>query len=434
MSRTVSSNHATGESFEGLLDRLTRRASSADSPANFDSVSASGAGAAASQGSRRRALAPVAEVKPRGSKPAGESMPLSYENALRIHARRSLVADTDLRNPDLRNSDLRNSDLRNSRGGEAKPEGPRTGVARASDEQVGRSGSIPPNQRPEGGPAPAALTASAERASQLANQVRNQVTRKNQETGPVGKRAAKSRRGSNGAGTTGRGTPQASIGTVGTRTTAPAVQRASAVARPQIKASAPEELHGGSRTAARKKPPVRPLAMRSPAKPAHHAKHGGEAKMPAPVVQSTRQPARRERMQTEELGLEVQELGLEVQRANLQLEHRNAVVSIRLNDAEVDRLRQRAAESGISVSAYMRSCVLDAEHLRTQVKQALAEMRASMQPMPSSMNPAPQPSHLAMLSSTGSDAGSGEGSGWSRLLWKSATLLLGPWFFFRHRA
>jgi hypothetical protein len=124
--------------------------------------------------------------------------------------------------------------------------------------------------------------------------------------------------------------------------------------------------------------------------------------------------------------MQSEELGLEIQRSNLQLEHRNAVVSIRLNDLEIDRLRQRAAESGISVSAYMRSCVLDAEHLRAQVKQALAEMRASIQPTP----PA---SHLAVLSSTGSGIDSDGGSGWSRLFWRSATFLLGPWFLFRHR-
>src|SRR5882762_7212740 len=142
MSRTVSSNHA-GESFEGLLDRLTRRASSADSPANFEFVSASEAVAAPSQGTRRRALASVTEVKPRGSKP--ESMPLSYEKALRIHARRSLVPDTDLRNPDLRNPDLRNLGEEG-----ARPDG--TGVARADHEQAGRAKSTPPNQRPESRP------------------------------------------------------------------------------------------------------------------------------------------------------------------------------------------------------------------------------------------------------------------------------------------
>ena len=60
---------------------------------------------------------------------------------------------------------------------------------------------------------------------------------------------------------------------------------------------------------------------------------------------------------------------------------RTTAVSVRLNDAESVQLRSRAAESNMSVSAYMRSCVLEADHLRAQVKQALNEMRAqSLQP------------------------------------------------------
>jgi Family of unknown function (DUF6290) len=54
---------------------------------------------------------------------------------------------------------------------------------------------------------------------------------------------------------------------------------------------------------------------------------------------------------------------------------RRAVVSIRLNDKEMTLLRQRAAESGISVSEYVRSCVVEADQLRVQVKQIVADMR-----------------------------------------------------------
>jgi hypothetical protein len=56
-------------------------------------------------------------------------------------------------------------------------------------------------------------------------------------------------------------------------------------------------------------------------------------------------------------------------------ERRAASVTIRLSIAECARLRQRAAEAGLTVSAYLRSCVLEADALRAQVKQALAEMR-----------------------------------------------------------
>jgi hypothetical protein len=55
---------------------------------------------------------------------------------------------------------------------------------------------------------------------------------------------------------------------------------------------------------------------------------------------------------------------------------RSASVTIRLSRAECTRLHQRAAEAGLTVSAYLRSCAVEAEALREQVKQALAELRA----------------------------------------------------------
>jgi len=50
---------------------------------------------------------------------------------------------------------------------------------------------------------------------------------------------------------------------------------------------------------------------------------------------------------------------------------------VRLSQDEDDRLRQRAAEAGMTVSAYLRSCAFEVETLRAQVKQTLAEMRHS---------------------------------------------------------
>ncbi len=50
-------------------------------------------------------------------------------------------------------------------------------------------------------------------------------------------------------------------------------------------------------------------------------------------------------------------------------------VSVRLSPADAKMLRRRASESQLSVSDYMRSCVLEADQLRAQVKQALAEMK-----------------------------------------------------------
>jgi hypothetical protein len=56
---------------------------------------------------------------------------------------------------------------------------------------------------------------------------------------------------------------------------------------------------------------------------------------------------------------------------------RLASVTIRLSKAECARLRQRAAEAGVTVSAYLRSCTFEAEALRAEVKAALAELRTA---------------------------------------------------------
>jgi len=63
--------------------------------------------------------------------------------------------------------------------------------------------------------------------------------------------------------------------------------------------------------------------------------------------------------------------------AAVKCDRRAASVTIRLSEAECARLRQRAAEAELTVSAYLRSCVLEADALRAQVKQALAEMRTA---------------------------------------------------------
>jgi hypothetical protein len=55
---------------------------------------------------------------------------------------------------------------------------------------------------------------------------------------------------------------------------------------------------------------------------------------------------------------------------------RSASVTIRLSRMECAQLHQRAAEAGLTLSAYLRSCAVEAEGLRAQVKQALAEIKA----------------------------------------------------------
>ena len=57
-------------------------------------------------------------------------------------------------------------------------------------------------------------------------------------------------------------------------------------------------------------------------------------------------------------------------------ELKQASITIRLSAQECARLKARAAESGLTISEYLRSCTLEAESLRAQVKDALARLRA----------------------------------------------------------
>jgi hypothetical protein len=61
---------------------------------------------------------------------------------------------------------------------------------------------------------------------------------------------------------------------------------------------------------------------------------------------------------------------------------KNASITLRLTETEQAQLHERAAAAGLSVSAYTRSCIFEAESLRTQVKDALAQMHAASRPAP----------------------------------------------------
>ncbi len=56
-------------------------------------------------------------------------------------------------------------------------------------------------------------------------------------------------------------------------------------------------------------------------------------------------------------------------------------ITIRLSEPECAQVRRRAAEAGLTVSAYLRSCVLEVEGLRTQVKETLAQLRTAQAPV-----------------------------------------------------
>jgi hypothetical protein len=64
-----------------------------------------------------------------------------------------------------------------------------------------------------------------------------------------------------------------------------------------------------------------------------------------------------------------------------------ASVTVRLTAEENDRLRHRAAEARLTVSAYLRSCAFEVESLRAEVKQTLSTLRGS----------APAPQRLGFL-------------------------------------
>jgi hypothetical protein len=86
-----------------------------------------------------------------------------------------------------------------------------------------------------------------------------------------------------------------------------------------------------------------------------------------------------------------QEIGLEPTQckpASTRDCRRTASITIRLSEPECAQLRMRAAEAGLSVSAYLRSCTLEVESLRAQVKEALAQLRQSSSKPPESSAPA----------------------------------------------
>lgn len=117
-------------------------------------------------------------------------------------------------------------------------------------------------------------------------------------------------------------------------------------------------------------------------------------------------------------------------RHDLQVACRRSTVSVRLSETEVARLKDRADAAGVSVSAYIRSCVLDAEILRAQVKQALAQMRSSGAVLHANHLPAiPAPALPAENSSHAANGGS-----WLHSLLRSAAACVGPVFLFRRGA
>jgi hypothetical protein len=57
-----------------------------------------------------------------------------------------------------------------------------------------------------------------------------------------------------------------------------------------------------------------------------------------------------------------------------------ASITIRMSEGECEQLKRRAAEAGLTISAYLRSCAFEAEALRAEEKKTLAEMRKPATP------------------------------------------------------
>jgi hypothetical protein len=67
---------------------------------------------------------------------------------------------------------------------------------------------------------------------------------------------------------------------------------------------------------------------------------------------------------------------------------KSASITIRMSETECAQLHHRAAEAGLTISAYLRSCTFEAESLRAMVKDTLTQLRvATSETTPE--NPAP---------------------------------------------
>jgi hypothetical protein len=70
---------------------------------------------------------------------------------------------------------------------------------------------------------------------------------------------------------------------------------------------------------------------------------------------------------------------------------KTAIITLRMTQTECAQLHERAAEAGLTVSAYLRSCVFEVENLRAQVREALAQFRSAASPAEKDKR---EPAHL----------------------------------------
>ena len=78
---------------------------------------------------------------------------------------------------------------------------------------------------------------------------------------------------------------------------------------------------------------------------------------------------------------------------SLAASRKTASITLRMNQAECTQLRQRAADAGLTVSAYLRSCVFEVESLRAQVKDTLSQLRSGNAAESQALAPPTPPEH-----------------------------------------
>jgi len=353
MSRAVPTQDSSPESFARLLSRLTHTQAShaavrdpALDPLAEDyavSVSISENASAALNAARKRPLAPVRVSAQRANRTAADAGEISYERALRLHSR---PRPAEL--PELPASEAQNTPP--SHASRMHTEAKAISALRRASSRSSQGGVIDrskPNiaQPAEGNPSLGSL-----KADSPPKPARAVAT-------PDSARSARNRKPGARPSSDKKRTAPSAAPTVASRTPLPRKSR-------KVTPQALDTIQPSpSRPSATPASPLRTTTTSSSETRHSRARSHEVRRVPVEIAPVPASPPG--------------SLELEVASRPLTLAHRQSIVSIRLNAIESEQLRLRAAESGISVSAYMRSCVLEAEHLRTQVKQALAELRAS---------------------------------------------------------
>ena len=414
MSRNAVAQGAAKESFAGLLEHLTRNSQTETPDPEFETKytprsanSASGSIATAGARSGTRALAPMAEARP-----TLDGVPLSYENALRRHARYRVVPeDFDLSAVDLQKASNGSSETQPQEATSRARTGKNTGNARTAKTGIG--------------PARAQVTAKAipARGKTTRTQATSVAVPPANPSGPLKTESAFPVRTKRQTAPNRDSTNKAALRSNRSRDESPAELRHGKTRGKSGRAKA-----ASSQVKAQNKPAIGSVSKSKASASARTAVFTQESSECIEAEGATLEPA----VQLGKNGLARLDLTMQDRSAlslpTLELslvDQKRSTVSVRLTDAEFSRLKERAGESGISVSAYMRSCILDADQLRTQVKQALAEMRAlTARPEPNLFAALPSPEHS-------SPANRGD---WFRVIVRSAAFLLSPLFPFRRGA